>query len=42
VNRVLQNLRAENLIQFQHGHLQILDIVRLRTLAGFEDGYLRS
>ena len=40
VNRVLQQLRGERLIDFHGGVLTISDIARLRTLADFDGAYL--
>lgn len=40
VNRVLQRLRAEELITFKGKHLAILDVGRLKAIAGFDDNYL--
>ena len=40
VNRVIQRLRAENLITFKGGKLDILDIGRLKQIAEFNDDYL--
>ena len=40
VNRMLQRLRAEELIMLKGGHLTILDIDRLRALSGFDANYL--
>jgi CRP-like cAMP-binding protein len=39
-NRVLQQLRAEKLIEFQGGVVHIQDAPRLRALADFDAGYL--
>lgn len=40
VNRVLQRLRAEELIMLKNGHLTILDIDRLRAVSDFDPNYL--
>lgn len=40
VNRVLQRLRAEELITLKRGHLTILDAERLMTVSGFDPNYL--
>jgi CRP-like cAMP-binding protein len=40
VNRVLQRMRAEELISFKHGLLTILDYRRLEAAAGFNPNYL--
>ncbi|MGC1305524.1 MAG: Crp/Fnr family transcriptional regulator [Caulobacteraceae bacterium] len=40
VNRVLQSLRAERLISFQHKTLKILNVPRLKEFAGFNPSYL--
>jgi CRP-like cAMP-binding protein len=40
VNRVLQRLRAEDLISLRHGHLTIHDYRRLEKAAGFNPNYL--
>ena len=40
VNRVLQKLRAEALITLKGGELEILDMGRLKQVAGFDDNYL--
>ena len=42
VNRVLQQLRGDGLIDFHGGRLTIRDAGRLRGVAGFDDAYLRS
>jgi CRP-like cAMP-binding protein len=42
VNRVLRQLREENLMSLQKGKVQILDLPRLKKLAGFQGGYLDS
>jgi CRP-like cAMP-binding protein len=42
VNRVLRKLREENLMSLQKGKVQILDLPRLKKLAGFQGGYLDS
>lgn len=39
-NRMLQRLRAEHLITFNRGILTLLDIDRLREVAGFDGRYL--
>lgn len=41
VNRMLQELRREGLIELQHRMLTIPDLDRLKQLAGFNDHYLR-
>ena len=40
VNRTLQEMRGEGLIEFQHGRLTILDWTRLKAAAQFDPGYL--
>lgn len=40
VNRVLQELRKQGLIEFRHSHLKILDLSRVRTLCDFDSNYL--
>jgi CRP-like cAMP-binding protein len=40
VNRVLRQLREEGLLTLQKGTVHIHDLRRLRTLAGFQGGYL--
>jgi len=40
VNRTLQRLRNENLIEIGKGMLTILDVNALRTAAGFNGDYL--
>lgn len=40
VNRVLQRLRAENLIAFHNGTMRIFDFDRLRSVADFDPAYL--
>lgn len=40
VNRVLQQLRAEGLIDVARGRLMILDPARLKAIAGFDAAYL--
>jgi len=40
VNRVLQRLRAESLIEFVNGAVHIRDMGRLSAVAGFDAGYL--
>ena len=40
VNRVLQRLRAEDLITLKGGRLTILDAERLMTISGFDPNYL--
>ncbi|MEP6967246.1 MAG: Crp/Fnr family transcriptional regulator [Pseudomonadota bacterium] len=42
VNRVLQRLRAENLIAFQNGTMRIFDADRLRSVADFDPTYLSA
>ena len=42
VNRVLQQLRGEGLIEFHDGVLTIIDGDRLRTLADFDGAYLNA
>jgi CRP-like cAMP-binding protein len=40
INRILQALRQESLIEFGGGTVAITDWERLRELAGFDDAYL--
>jgi CRP-like cAMP-binding protein len=40
INRTLQHLRAEGLIEFQHGRVTILDWARLTATAQFDTRYL--
>jgi CRP-like cAMP-binding protein len=40
VNRVLQRMRAEELISFRRGSLEILDYRRIREASGFNPNYL--
>ena len=40
VNRVLRQLREQDLLTFQQGGVKIHDLSRLRKLAGFQGGYL--
>jgi CRP-like cAMP-binding protein len=40
MNRTLQELRAERVIEFAHGKLTILDWDKLRRLAQFDPKYL--
>jgi CRP-like cAMP-binding protein len=40
VNRTLQELRGEGLIEFHHGRLTILDWARLQEVAQFDPAYL--
>src|SRR3954468_23355158 len=40
VNRTLQEMRGEGLIEFQHGRLTILDWARLKAAAQFDPAYL--
>jgi CRP-like cAMP-binding protein len=42
VNRVLRQLREMNLLTLRKGSVQIHDLQRLRTLAGYQGGYLNS
>jgi CRP-like cAMP-binding protein len=42
VNRVLRQLREKSLLNVQNGKVQILDLLRLKQLAGFQGGYLDS
>ncbi|MBA3810956.1 MAG: Crp/Fnr family transcriptional regulator [Caulobacteraceae bacterium] len=42
VNRVLQRLRAENLVAFQNGTVRIFDFDRLRAVADFDPAYLSA
>lgn len=39
-NRMLQQLRAEKLIELKGGILKVLDVARLRDVGGFDGGYL--
>jgi CRP-like cAMP-binding protein len=40
INRTLQNLRSDGLIEFQHGRVSILDWARLNEIAQFDTRYL--
>lgn len=40
MNRVIQSLRAKNLVAFEKGQLVILDIDELREMSGFNPNYL--
>jgi len=40
INRVLQQLRAESLIEFQHGVMRLRDLNKLQVLADFNPDYL--
>ncbi|WP_375410786.1 helix-turn-helix domain-containing protein, partial [uncultured Methylobacterium sp.] len=40
VNRTLQELRRQGLIELKSGRLTILDLPRLRALAEFKSNYL--
>ncbi|RYF38523.1 MAG: Crp/Fnr family transcriptional regulator [Cytophagaceae bacterium] len=40
VNRMLQRLRGERLIELSNKSLRILDVNRLRTVAGYDPAYL--
>lgn len=42
INRVLQRLRAEALLEFRSGVVRIRDLVRLQALAGFDPAYLTA
>lgn len=42
VNRVLRQLREQDLLTVRRGTVRIHDLNRLRTLAGFQGGYLNS
>lgn len=42
VNRVLRQLREQDLLTLRKGSVKILDLDRLRRLAGFQGGYLNS
>lgn len=42
VNRTLQQLRSENLIEIGSGSLTVLDVARLRDAAGFNPNYLHA
>jgi CRP-like cAMP-binding protein len=42
VNRVLRQLREQGLLTVRKGRVQIHDLERLRALAGFQGGYLKS
>jgi CRP-like cAMP-binding protein len=42
INRVLRQLREENLLTVRKGRVQIHDLNRLRKVAGFQGGYLNS
>jgi CRP-like cAMP-binding protein len=42
VNRVLRQLREQGLLTLQKGSVKIHDLNRLRTLAGFQGGYLSA
>jgi CRP-like cAMP-binding protein len=41
VNRVLQRLRREDLLELSRKHFRILDFERLSELSGFNPRYLR-
>lgn len=40
VNRILRELREDGLVTVQRGRVKIHDLRRLKTLAGFQGGYL--
>jgi CRP-like cAMP-binding protein len=40
VNRIIQQLRRDDLLEFAHGTITIKDEARLRDLAGFDPIYL--
>jgi CRP-like cAMP-binding protein len=40
VNRALQKLRRDGLVEFRNSRLDVRDWTRLAALAGFDDGYL--
>jgi CRP-like cAMP-binding protein len=42
VNRVLRQLREQDLLTLRKGNVRIHDLNRLRKLAGFQGGYLNS
>jgi CRP-like cAMP-binding protein len=42
VNRVLRQLREEDLLTVRRGTVRIHDLARLRKLSGFQGGYLNS
>ena len=42
VNRVLRQLREQNLLTLRKGNVEIHDLHGLRELAGFQGGYLNS
>ena len=42
VNRVLRQLREQNLLTLRKGNVKIHDLNGLRQLAGFQGGYLNS
>jgi CRP-like cAMP-binding protein len=42
VNRVLRELREENLLTVRRGTVKIHDLARLRKLSGFQGGYLSA
>jgi len=42
INRVLRQLREQGLLTVRKGRVQIHDLARLRDLAGFRGGYLKS
>jgi CRP-like cAMP-binding protein len=42
VNRVLRQLREQDLLTLKKGSVRIHDLNRLRELAGFQGGYLNS
>ncbi len=42
VNRVLQKLRAEALVEFANGELRILELDRLKGIANFDPAYLSA
>ena len=41
VNRTLQALRSDGLIQWERRRMRVLDVARLRAQAMFNPGYLR-
>jgi CRP-like cAMP-binding protein len=40
VNRMLRELRQSDLLSFQRGFVEFIDIERLRTLSGFDEAYI--
>jgi len=42
INRVLRQLREQELLTLRKGSVKIHDLNRLRKLAGFQGGYLNS